>query len=88
MENTQSLKDTIAGISKPNNEAFKTTSKEATKPMPVLGTFDNIAHVGDAPPELADDYINQKLDNSGVLVRFFDKIFNENDAEETNQYKK
>ena len=78
-EDTQSLKDAIAGIPALNNEEAKTTDKEAIEKIPVFGDFDDIPPLEDAQVELADDYIDQKLEDSGVFVRFFDRIFNEND---------
>ena len=83
MENTKSLKDAIAGIptldseKALDSEKVETTSEEATKPIRVFGDFDDIPFLGNEEPERVDDYIDKKLENSGVLVRFFDRIFNE-----------
>ena len=80
-EDTQSLKDAITATpTLDSEEEVKTKNSEATKEIPVHGDFDDIEpQEEDEVPELADDYIDQKLENSGVLVRFFDRIFNEND---------
>lgn len=85
MENAPSLRDAIAGAPTSQNEAFETINKEAAKRVPVFGEFeDDIPLLGNEPSELVeDDYIDQKLENSGVLVRFFDRIFNESDDGET-----
>ena len=80
-ENTQTLKDSIAEMS--TLEEVKATNSEAAEQIPVSGDFDDIPRLEDEIPEIADDYtddyIDQKLENSGVLVRFLDRIFNEND---------
>jgi hypothetical protein len=78
MESTQSLKDAIALMSKSKNEQFKPENET----IPVFGDFDDMTLLGDEAPELAAAYIDQKLENSGVLVRFFDRIFNENDDDQ------
>jgi len=37
--------------------------------------------INDLDDDFSDDYIDEKLGSSGVLVRFLDKIFNENEEE-------
>ena len=88
LEDTKSLKEAIA--KSPNSESKDVemvtetiTSEVATKPMRVFGDFDDIPPLTDEGVETTNDYIDQKLENSGVLVRFFDRIFNENTQEET-----
>ena len=83
MENTQSLKDAIAGTETLSNEESRNTRKKATKSIPVFGEFDDIPLLGDEVSGVTDDYIDKKLENSGVLVRFFDKILNNENDEET-----
>ena len=79
LENTQSLKDAIAGAS-----TLETTVEEKTKKIPIFDDFDHDASLlGATPLETNDDdYINQKLSNSGALARFFGRILNENDDDE------
>ena len=81
MVNDQLLKDAIAEAPTLTNEEIKVKDNEATKKIPVFGDFDEVPPLEHEPPELDDDYFDQKLENSGVLVRFFDRIFNENDEE-------
>ena len=88
LENTKSLKDAIATAPTLDctdaEMASEVIANEIpTKPMRVFGEFDDIPPLTDEGVETADDYIDQKLENSGVLVRFFDRIFNENTQEET-----
>ena len=80
-EDTQSLKDAIAAISAKDREVVDASDGEVTdaNKIDIYDDFDNTEPLDDEVPELADDYIDQKLENSGVLVRFFDRIFNEND---------
>ena len=80
-EDTQSLKDAIAAISTQDSEEVDASDKEKTdaSKVAIYDDFDNTEPLDDEETELADDYIDQKLENSGVLVRFFDRIFNEND---------
>ena len=79
MESMQPLKDVISGIPTLNSEEIKTTNDEVTKAIPIFGEFDDIPPLEDTTPGIAENYIDQKLENSGVFVRFFDRIFNEND---------
>lgn len=85
IENTRSLKDEIAGVATTRNETVKKTDEDVTKRIPVFGEFDDdIPLLMDEALETAEDeYIDHKLENSGMLVRFFDKIFNESDDGET-----
>lgn len=66
--NSPMLKDLLTQI-EPEQDAW---------PSKVFGE-DDISLLEDEP---VDDYMDKKLENSGVLVRFFDRIFNENDEVE------
>jgi len=84
-EDTQSLKDAISAISAKEKEEKEDevdgsdSEDNDAKKVAFFDDFDNTDPLEDETSELADDYIDQKLENSGVLVRFFDRIFNEND---------
>lgn len=89
LEKPQSLKDAIAGMSisgtataakpKPKTKLVD-TAEETTIKIPIVGE-EEFFHLNDKFPEVTDDYIDEKLGSSGVLVRFLDKIFNENEEE-------
>ena len=78
-DDTQALRDTIVGIPALTSEEVKKINSETTEKSPVFEEIEDISPQEDTALEIADDYIDQKLDNSGVFVRFFDRIFNEND---------
>jgi len=58
-------------------------SEDTDKTVSVLGKFDE-PPLRDERTSITDDYMDQKLGNSGVLVKFLDKIFNENEEETFN----
>lgn len=62
------LREQLAGIA----------SEYGEKKMKVFGEGD----VFSIDNNTTDDYFDKKLENSGVLVRFFDRIFNENEEDE------
>jgi cell division protein FtsA len=54
------------------------TNESNTKQMKIFGEDDTFLLGSDN----TEDYFDKKLENSGVLVRFFDRIFNENEEDE------
>ena len=57
------------------------TDESNTKQMKIFGEDDKFLLDSDD----TDDYLDKKLENSGVLVRFFDRIFNENEEDESSK---
>ena len=88
MENTQTLKDAIAGVANQTNDE----PEVATNEIPIFDDFEDFNMFEEVDEEVeisqnklatdTDDYIDHKLENSGVLARFFDRILNEKDEEE------
>ena len=78
-EKPQSLKDAIASTqgSKKSTDVRTDTIKE----IPITEKSDDFFPHDIELSEVTDDYIDEKLGNSGVFVRFLDKIFNENEEE-------
>lgn len=56
-------------------------SEPSAKQMKIFGEDDTFSLDSDG----TDDYLDKKLENSGVLVRFFDRIFNENEEDESSR---
>ena len=52
----------------------------ASEPEEKIGLFDENAKTL-LGSHYTDDYLNEKLENSGMFVRFFDRFFNENDVD-------
>ena len=83
-EKPQSLKEAIAASMQDNGKSTSDVSIDPTKKRPTAATekSDDFYSKEDIElSEVTDDYIDEKLGNSGVFVRFLDKIFNENGEE-------
>ena len=76
MENTNSLRNAIALMSKDNNNTATTSDLEQAK---IFGSFDDIDQATNKEAK-TNSYMDRKLENSGMLGRFFEKIFNEDEA--------
>lgn len=76
---SQSLRDAIAQMTAETSDSTEVTSE---KPMKVFGEFDDIPGLDDESSALDIDtsYMEKKLENSGMLGRFFEKIFTEDEG--------
>lgn len=79
LQKPQSLKDAIAAAQ--GNEKPIEVKKSVTEEIANDEKSDDFSPQDIELSEITDDYIDEKLGNSGVLVRFLDKIFNENEEE-------
>jgi len=75
MENTQSLRNAIAQMSK--GDSYADVNMQPTK---VFGSFDDVTLADADKTTPATSYMERKLENSGMLGRFFEKIFNDDEA--------
>jgi len=76
-ENTSSLRNAIAQASRGNNNVASASDLDQTK---IFGTFDDVDIPVAEAQRSTPSYMERKLENSGMLGRFFEKIFNEDDA--------
>jgi len=77
MENTNSLRNAIAQMSKGNNNVAIASDLEQTK---IFGSFDDAESTTSKAAKTTTSYMERKLENSGMLGRFFEKIFNEDET--------
>lgn len=76
----QSLKDAIAGATPVANKPGGQNLRVQPKKMPLFDDLDEPFAATTVLPQV-DNYMDQKLENSGVLARFFGKILNETEEE-------
>lgn len=70
--NSNSLKNAIAQMSRTTDDNYQDVNLQSTK---IYGEFDD-----EEPATATGSYLERKLENSGMLGRFFEKIFNEDEA--------